>query len=491
MLFARREHINFNIIFRLLGLLLFIEAGFMLVPMLTCLYYNEYPDFYSFLYSAGITIGAGLIIMLFTSSRNNNMGKREGILLTGLTWLFFSVFGALPFIFSPLDINISSAFFESTSGITTTGASVIPSVEQCSHGILLWRAITHLMGGMGIILFTLAVIPMLNKQSGVQLFNAEVTGITHDKVKPRISHTAKCLWMVYIVLTVALVLLLWLGPMNFFEAICHSLSTMSTGGFSTKDASIEGFGSDYVKIVLTIFMFLAGINFALLFNFAIGNRKSLFKNDTFRWYVATTLISFVIIFVGLLIFGSYTNIKSLFIDTLFQVVSAITSSGFTGSNFTQWHGITINTLLFIMMIGSCAGSTAGGLKIDRMMIIMKSTKNEFYKILHPNTILPIRANGKVISSELITKTGAFLTMLSIMIAVGSMVLISWDLPFFDAIFATISCASNNGLGYGVTSANFAAIPDAGKWVMSFFMIIGRLEVFTIIIIFTKAFWNKE
>lgn len=490
MLFSKREHINFNIIFRLLGLLLFIEAGFMLIPMLTCLYYNEYPDFYSFMYSAGITIGAGLLIMLFTSSRNNNMGKREGILLTGLTWLFFSIFGALPFIFSPLDISISAAFFESTSGITTTGASVIPSVEQCSHGILLWRAITHLMGGMGIILFTLAVIPMLNKQSGVQLFNAEVTGITHDKVKPRISHTAKCLWLVYIVLSLALIVLLWLGPMNFFEAVCHSFSTMSTGGFSTKDASIEGFNSEYVKIVITIFMFFAGINFALLFNFATGNRKLLLKNDTFRWYLAIIFIAFAVICISLFI-DSKNNPSTPVSDVLFQVISALTSTGFTGSNYTEWQGIPINVVLITMIIGSCAGSTAGGVKIDRIMTIIKSMKNELYKTLHPNTILPIRVNGKVVPTELITKTGTFFSIFVILAIIGFMCLISINFSTYDAIFTTISCITNNGLGYKITSANFAAIPDVGKWVMSFLMIIGRLEVFTIIIIFTKAFWNKE
>lgn len=491
MIFSNRIHINFNIIFRLSGMLLCIEALFMSIALIISIIYDERDDIMGLMWSSLITFGTGLLMSFLTKNKNSDMGKREGFLLTGITWLLFSIFGSLPFILCPTGLNVASAFFESASGITTTGASVITDVENCSHGILMWRAISHFIGGIGIILFTLAVLPMLNKQSGVQLFNAEVTGITHDKVRPRISHTAKCLWIVYIALIVICAILLWIGPMNFFDAICHSLSTISTGGFSTKNLSIEGFNSDYIKIIMTIFMFLSGINFALLFNFAVGNRKALLKNDTFKWYSGITLLGFAIIFIGLISFSNHTDILGLFIDTLFQTVSAITSSGFTGSNFTQWHGITIITLLTIMFVGSCAGSTAGGAKIDRLMITLKNTKNEIYRILHPNTIMPIRANGKVISQDLVTKTGAFLLIFVCMIIVGTTILIAQGFKEFDALFTTISCASNNGLGYGATASNFSTIPDLSKYIMSLLMIIGRLEIFTIIIIFTRTFWNKE
>lgn len=491
MFFSNRVHINFNIIFRLLGMLLCIEALFMSIALIVSIIYNEKDDIMGLMWSSVITFGTGLLMSFLTKNRNSDMGKREGFLLTGMTWLLFSIFGALPFILCPTGLNVASAFFESVSGITTTGASVIAEVEKCSHGILMWRAISHFIGGMGIILFTLAVLPMLNKQSGVQLFNAEVTGITHDKVRPRISHTAKCLWMVYIALIAICAILLWIGPMNLFESICHALSAISTGGFSTKSLSIEGFNSDYIKIVMTIFMFLSGVNFALLFNFAMGNRMALLKNDTFKWYCGVTLIAFAIISTALLIFSNYPDILSLFIDTLFQTVSAITSSGFTGSNFTQWHGVTIITLLTIMFAGSCAGSTAGGAKIDRLMITLKNTKNEIYRILHPNTIMPIRANGKVLSPDLVTKTGAFLLIFAFLIIIGTTILIAQGFTEFDALFTTISCVSNNGLGYGATASNFATIPDLSKYIMSFLMIIGRLEIFTIIIIFTRTFWNKE
>ena len=294
MIFSNRIQININIIFRLSGMLLCIEALFMSIALIISIIYDERDDIIGLMWSSLITFGTGLLMSFLTKDKNSDMGKREGFLLTGITWLLFSIFGTLPFILCPTGLNVASAFFESVSGITTTGASVITDVENCSHGILMWRAISHFIGGMGIILFTLAVLPMLNKQSGVQLFNAEVTGITHDKVRPRISHTAKCLWIVYIALIVICAILLWFGPMNFFDAICHSLSAISTGGFSTKNLSIEGFNSDYIKIIMTIFMFLSGINFALLFNFAVGNRKALLKNDTFKWYSGITLLGFAI-----------------------------------------------------------------------------------------------------------------------------------------------------------------------------------------------------
>ena len=491
MLFSKRENINFNIIFYLLGLLLLIESAFMCVPLAVCYIYEEFSEAANFLISIGVTAVSGFLMMLVTKSRNSDMGKREGILLTMLTWLVFSLFGMIPFIIGSSRLDLASAFFETMSGFTTTGVTAIYSVEDISHGLLMWRAITHLVGGMGIILFTLAVIPMLNKQGGIQLFNAEVTGITHDKVRPRISHTAKTLWMVYVVLSVALTALLWLGPMNLFDAICHSLSAISTGGFSTKNASIEAFNSDYVKVVMSIFMFLSGANFALLYKFAIGNRKALLTNDSFKWYAGVTFFAFLIIFVRLLLKDNYTDYTGLAIDTYFQTIAAITTTGFTGANYTQWHGIAIITIVVIMIFGSCAGSTAGGMKIDRLVLSIKSLRNELYKLLHPNTITAVRVNGKVMSQGLITKTGAFLACYTILVTIGVAILVETGVPFFDSIFACVSCISNIGLGYGETATSYGVITDVGKWTLSALMLLGRLEIFTIMIIFTRHFWNKE
>lgn len=491
MVFPYKGNINFNVIFRILGILLQIEAGFMLIPLAVCYIYSEYSEAVNFLVSIGITAGCGLLLMLVTNSHNNDMGKREGILLTALTWILFSLFGMLPFIFGSSKLDVASAYFETMSGFTTTGVSAIISVEDVSHGILMWRAITHFVGGMGIILFTLAVIPMLNKKSGIQLFNAEVTGITHDKVRPRISHTAKTLWSIYFLLNAILIVLLWLGPMNLFDSICHSFSAIATGGFSTKNNSIEAYNSDYVKIVLTIFMFLSGANFGLLYYVVIGKPKALLKNDTFRWYTYVIVGAAAIIAVRLWFTGKYTDIESLIVDTVFQVVTTITTTGFVGSDYAGWQGLAIGVILAIMTIGSCAGSTAGGLKIDRLVVAVRNFKNELYKIIHPNTVKAVRVNGKVLQPELISKTNVFLIVYAVLIFVGAVILSETGSNFFDSLFMSISALSNIGLGYGVSASSFAVIPDSGKWTMSALMLLGRLELFTVLIIFTKHFWNKK
>ena len=491
MIFPRKGNINFKVIFRILGMLLQIEAGFMLVPLAVCYIYSEFSEAVSFLISIGITAGCGILLMLFTKSRDNDMGKREGILLTALTWVLFSLFGMLPFILGSARLDVASAYFETMSGFTTTGVSALASVEDVSHGILMWRAITHFVGGMGIILFTLAVIPMLNKKSGIQLFNAEVTGITHDKVRPRISHTAKSLWAIYFIINSILIVLLWIGPMNLFDSVCHAFSAIATGGFSTKNNSIEAYNSDYVKIILSIFMFLAGANFGLLYYVAIGKPKMLFKNDTFRWYTYIIIGAVAIIVARLWLSGNYPDIKSLVIDTVFQVVTTITTTGFIGSDYLDWQGLAIFVIVAIMLTGSCAGSTAGGFKIDRLVVSMRNLHNELYKIIHPNTIKAVRVNGKVLPPELISKTNTFLLIYAALIFIGTTILAETGCSFFDSMFMAVSALSNIGLGYGVSGISFASIPDIGKWTMSVLMLLGRLELFTVLIIFTNHFWNKK
>lgn len=491
MLFPRKGNINFNVIFRILGLLLLIESGFMLIPLAVCYFYSEFDEAVSFWLSIAVTAGCGLLLMALTKSRDNDMGKREGILLTALVWVLFSLFGMLPFVFGSANLDVASAYFETMSGFTTTGVSAIASVEDVSHGILMWRAITHFVGGMGIILFTLAVIPMLNKKSGIQLFNAEVTGITHDKVRPRISHTAKSLWGIYFLLNTILIVLLWMGPMNLFDSVCHAFSAIATGGFSTKNASIEAYNSDYVKIVLSIFMFLSGANFGLLYYVVIGRPKALFRNDTFRWYAYIVVGAVVIIAVRLWLTGNYPDLQSLVIDTVFQVVTTITTTGFVGSDYLDWQGLAIIVILAIMVVGSCAGSTAGGFKIDRLVVSVRHFRNELYKIIHPNTVKTVRVNGKVLQPELVSKTNTFLLVYVVLIFIGTAILAETGVSFFDSLFMSVSTLSNIGLGYGVSGSSFAAISDVGKWTMSVLMLLGRLELFTVLIIFTKHFWNKK
>lgn len=484
----KKSNINIAVVLRMMGWLLMIEAAFMLIPIGVGAAYSERLSMMSFVYSFLITGGAGALMTFGIHPHSTDMHKREGLLLTAIVWVFFSFFGMLPFLFDGTLSNVSDAFFEAMSGFTTTGASVIKDVESASHPILIWRALIQWIGGMGIILFTLAVIPMLNHQGGIQLFNAEVTGITHDKLRPRISQTAKGLWLVYIVLTIVLGVLLWIGPMNLFDAVCHTLSTISTGGFSTKNTSIEWWNSEYVEIILTLFMFIGGINFSLLFKAASGNFSALFKNGTFIWYVGIYLVFTIL--SGLSMWND--GILEKWYDIAFMCTSAMTSTGYTSLNIENCGQFVIMVMLLLMFCGSCAGSTSGGAKVDRIEFLIKNSRNEFYRVLHPNSIIPVRVNSKVVSGGIVMKVIAFLCIYLMLVVLGTIVLTWMDVPVFDAFFSSMSMTGNGGLGIGVTGTggSYANLPSLSKWVMSFLMLVGRLELFTVLILFTKDFWSK-
>ncbi|MBD5244765.1 MAG: TrkH family potassium uptake protein [Barnesiella sp.] len=486
-----RGRINFAMVFRVLGWLLMIEAVFLIFPLITCLLYDE-TDWLAFAISVGVTALAGISTTFLIHPNRSEMGKREGFLLTASVWVVFSLFGMLPFILSADRMSVSNAFFEAMSGFTTTGCSVLPSVEHLSHGILLWRCLMQWIGGMGIILFTLAVLPMLNHSGGMQMFNAEVTGITHDKIRPRISQTAKGLWGVYFVLTAVLTLLLWVGPMDFFDSLCHSFSSISTGGFSTRDMSVGAWQSPYVTAVVTLFMFLGGVNFALLYNAGRGVFSGIWKNDVFRTYIYIIIGAYLLFVVAIVSRGQMHSLMDITLDPLFQIISTITSTGLTVGNFENWGTFVLSILFILMFFGACAGSTSGGAKIDRMLYLLKNTRNELYRSLHPAAILNVRVNGKVMSADVVSKVIAFLCLYVMVIAVGGIILTAFDIPLVDAFFSSFSCISNTGLGAGVTGygESYDIIPDIGKWVLSLLMLIGRLELFTVLLLFTQGFWRK-
>lgn len=487
----KRAQINFPALTRIVGLLLLIESIFMLIPLITCLVYNE-NDYKAFLITILITSVVGGVMTIATRSSDKDMGKREGFLLTALTWVVFSIFGMLPFMLGDSKMSISDAFFEAMSGFTTTGASVMTSIDHLSNGIHMWRCLMQWIGGMGIILFTLAVIPMLNHSGGMQMFNAEVTGVTRDKLSPRISQTAKGLWLVYIILTLILCALLWLGPMNLFDSICHAFSTMSTGGFSTRTESIGAWDTVYVKSVLTLFMFLGGVNFALLFRAATGHVGDLWKSEVFRAYVIIVGVMLGLFVVAIVANNQVLSWESVTIDPLFQIVSTITSTGLTIGDFENWGPFVVALTFMLMMFGACAGSTSGGAKIDRMLFLMKNIRNEIYRSLHPNAICSVRINGKVLSADVVNKVIAFLCIYVILILVGGIVLTATGIPLVDAFFSAFSCIGNTGLGAGVTGygGSYDIIPDVGKWVLSLLMLMGRLELFTVLLLFTRTFWKK-
>ncbi len=476
---------------RVAGWLMMIEAVFMIAPMATCLYYGE-SDYKSFLVAGAITSGVGALMTFGIKPRRTDMGKREGFLLTALTWVIFSAFGMIPFMTSAHPMPLSDAFFEAMSGFTTTGASILQQIDHLSHGILLWRCLMQWIGGMGIILFTVAVVPMLNSSGGMQMFNAEVTGITRNKLRPRISETAKSLWILYVTLTAALIGLLYLGPMNLFESVCHAFSTISTGGFSTHNESIEAYNSVYIESILTLFMFLGGVNFVLLIKAVTGQPLSLFKNDVFKLYVGLIGVFFILFVISIISHGKYEGIESVTIEPLFQIVSTMTSTGYTITNVESWGGFALALVFMMMFFGACAGSTSGGAKLDRLICLWGNIKNEIYRCIHPNSIMSVRVNNKALNPDLVNKVVAFLCIYVMLIMVGGIALTALDIPLVDSFFSSFSAISNTGLGSGVTGygSSFDIIPDAGKWVLSMLMLIGRLELFTILILFTRGFWVK-
>ncbi|MCF0213282.1 MAG: TrkH family potassium uptake protein [Muribaculaceae bacterium] len=483
--------VNTKAIIRMIGYLIMIEGFFMLWPMVASLLWDE-PDWQVFAWVAGGCIVGGFSVATFVKPREKDMGKRDGFLMTSMVWVAFAVFGMIPFLFCDTPLSLSDAFFEAMSGFTTTGASVMNSVSHLSHGIMLWRAEMNWIGGMGIILFTLAVTPMFNQSSSTQLFNAEVTGITHEKLRPRVSATALGMWGVYGSLTLILFGLLWLGPMDLFDSICYAFSTISTGGFSTHDGSITVFNSLYIDVVIMVFMFLGGINFALIYKGSHGNFKALFKNDVFRTFCRLILIIYVVFVIAIVFSNRFNGLRSVTIDPLFMVISTITSTGLTVADFENWGPLCISLLFVMMFFGACAGSTSGGAKLDRIIVLYKSLRNEVYRLIHPNSIMTVRINDKVYSESIVSKVIAFLCLYVFVIVSGGIILTAMGVPVMDAFFSAFSCIGNTGLGAGITGygGGYDLLPDAAKWVLAFIMLIGRLEIFTVLIILTRGFWSK-
>lgn len=485
------RRINLRKQITLLGLLLIIEAAFMTVPLLVCLAMGE-ADFFPFLIAVCFTAVSGIVLRTAVKPRSENLGRRDGCMITCIVWVMYSLFGMIPFILGSPRLNLSEGFFEAMSGFTTTGATVIRDIESCSHGVQLWRALTQWIGGLGIVLFTLTVIPSLNNSRGIFMFHAEVSGITHDKIGARIANTAKILWGLYGVLTIILIGLLWIGPMNFFESVCHAFAAISTGGFSTHNDSIASYDSFYVKFVLSVFMFIGGVNFGLIYAAVRGKIRELWRNDVFRAFLWLIALNYVITIISILHAGNWNGWQSLTIDPVFHIVSAMTSTGFGAGNFEAWGELALVLTILMMYFGACAGSTTGGAKIDRLLYLLKNFMVEVRRAVSPRSMKAIRINNQVITPENTNEIGAFLLIYTALIILGGILLSAMDFPIVDAFFSSISCASNNGLGAGITgvTGSFDFVPTTGKWVMSFLMLAGRLEIFALIMLVSPSFWRK-
>lgn len=484
--------LNFPLIGRIFGILLLIESFFLFLSGVVSVIYKEH-DIWAFLISTIATAGTGAFLAYQGRNFNAQIGKREGFFIVTVSWILFSLFGMLPFILSKSIPNVTDSFFETMSGFTTTGASILNNIDELPHGILFWRSIIQWLGGMGIIVFTLALMPMFSS-GGIQLFNAEVPGLTHDKIRPRIQHTAKRLWYIYFVITMMCAGALWLGPMNLFDAICHSFTTLATGGYSTRQASIAYWDSAYIEYVICFFMFIAGTNFTLVYFLLTGKGDKFGKDEEFRWYLCIVAAFTIIIAVAFWLTGQAANPESTIRTSLFHVLTILTTTGFAGinANYVEWGPIFWIITLIIMAFGACAGSTSGGIKIIRMMVVLKNTQNELYRQSHPNAIVPVRINKHVIAFELVTKVLAFIFVYGILVVLSVFFLTSLGIGFDTALGSSVTCVSNVGPGLGATgpAGNFAEIPAAGKWFLSFLMLVGRLELFTVLVIFTPGFWKK-
>jgi trk system potassium uptake protein TrkH len=488
---AHKTYINIPMLLRVIGWLLVIEAGFMIFPLIAAFVYPD-SDVWVFALSIIITACCGFL-MTRLHLKSRDMGMREAIMLTSLTWIILSLFGMIPFLLSRTHMDITDAYFESINGFTTTGASLLDSLADVPKSVLLWRSIQQWIGGMGIILFTLAIVPMLNNQGGMFMFNAEVTGITHDKLRPRISSTAKGLWLVYVILTALVILLLSISDMPVFDAVCHGLSTISTGGFSTQDLSIEAWNSNYIKTVVIIFMFLGSVNFSLIYKASSGNFKDLAKNTVLRWFVGIIVVAYLLNAGYLLINGLYENIEDLTIDPLFQVVSTISSTAISEPDFHNWGAFPTLIMIILMFSGACSGSTSGGAKVDRLVILYKFLKNEFFKVMHPNNVMSVSMNGKGISYVMVQKVLAFLALYIFVISAGAVLLVLMGLPIHDSFFYCLSAISNAAMdpaSVGI-GASYTLLPDAAKWLLGLIMLIGRLELYTILLIFSPIFWKNK
>ncbi len=485
---AGSKLINITIVLKVLSFLLIVEGLFMLSGIGFALYFGE--SVLPLLFSSLITMSVGIPVWLLTKKNDRrNIGKREGYLIVALTWVIISIFGTLPFLISGSITSYTDAFFETISGFTTTGATILDNIESVPKNILYWRAMTHWIGGMGIIVLTVAILPFLGI-GGLQLMIAEMPGITPDKLHPRITETAKRFWAIYVIFTICEILLLWLGEMDLFDSVCHSFATMATGGFSTKNDSIAGF-LPYTQYVIIGFMFLAGTNFTL--HYFVLHRKfsKLRTNEEFRIYF--WIVALISIFIAIGLFLTYElDAESSFRSSLFTVVSILTTTGFVTADYSLWPSILWMFIFTLMFIGGSAGSTGGGVKIIRHLLLVKNSLLEMKRSIHPQAIIPVKYNGKSVSQQIIFNVMAFFLIYIIIFSVGTLTLSLFGYDFYTSIGATIASLGNIGPGIGHVGPvdNYSFFSPLAKWFLSFLMLLGRLELFTILIVISPAFWKR-
>ena len=478
---------NWRIVFKTMGVLTMLEAIFMLIPTFTAWWYHE-ADFGAWIVSSAVTwlscwwmIGAG-------RKAEKRVGEREGYVIVAAVWIVYSLFGLLPYWLSGALSDVTDAWYETMAGFTTTGSTVFRDVAAQTHSILLWRALTQWIGGMGIIVLSVAILPMFGL-GGMQLYSAEVTGVSYEKLSPRIADTAKHMWLTYIGLTVAEGVVLWLFGMGKFDSICHAMSTISTGGFSTNNDSVISYGPA-IQWTILLFMLLSGINFTQLIYMFRGKPQRLIQDEETKWYVGACIAGGIALAVGLLIYtrGEWESIRL----GLFTSVATITSTGFVAANYMVWPPILWMVVFFMMFTGGASGSTSGGMKWVRIAIFAKSALAEIKRRIHPNAVIPVRFNGNTLREQTTSNVVAFMFFYVAIIVAASLCFCACGIGFDESIGIAVSMIGNVGVSIGQwgSSGCYAALPAVAKWVATFVMLIGRLEIFTVLLLFSRALWKK-
>lgn len=441
------------------------------------------------LVSGFLVVGIGLIGVAFRTE--GELTTREGFAIVTLGWILVSVAGSLPYLLSGAIKTFTDAFFETISGFTTTGASIIRDVEVLPQGLLFWRSMTHWIGGMGIVVLSLAILPMMG-MGGMQLYRAEVGGIVKDKLAPRVTETARLLWGVYVLLTVMEIVLLVLGDMPLFDAVCHSFATVATGGFSTKNASIAFYNSTYIDVVVTVFMILAGTNFALHYAALRGDPGRYLRSQEFVYYLTVFAIATGVLTFVNVVSQPGRDLATSLRFTSFNVASIMSCTGFASTDFALWAPVGQMTLLVLMFAGGCAGSTAGGMKNVRVLLMLKSIGRQFQELLFPRAVLPVRLDGRMVENDILITVGGFMLLYVSIFLVSTIALLETGLDVVSASSAVASCLAGVGPGLATVGpmSNYAHLTDAAKWVLDGCMLLGRLEIYTVLVLFSRTFWKE-
>ncbi len=484
--------LNLPIIYRALGTLLYLEALLLFVCFGMGFWFCE-THHLTFGVPVAVALATGAILRFCGRHAENRMGRRDGFLIVSLTWIVFSVVGMLPFIIGGYETRVAAAFFETMSGFTTTGATVLGDLEALPHSILLWRSLTHWLGGMGIVFFTIAVLPNIGG-GDLKLFSAEATGLKTDKLHPRISTTARWIWSLYLLLTLVCTVAYKLGGMSLFDAVNHGLATIGTGGFSTHTDSLAWFKSPTIIWISTVFMFLASINYTVLYLFFIKRRfRAVWHDSELRCFILLFLVSAVSL-TGILHFVHHMDLSDALRCGFFNTASLQSTTGFTEDDFMIWHPVTWLILSLVSIIGACAGSTSGGLKCIRILTAWKVTRNEFRQMLHPHAVLPVRINNGIVTAQTARTVFVFFIVYFLLIIVSCFVMVAMGLSLLDAFGIAISSFSNIGPTIGHTIgplSSWGSLNDATLWLNSFLMLAGRLEIFSLLLPLTPSFWKDE